>query len=94
MKADPRRFVDEESQRLVQGRRVRADVARPVRDDETAVGDLDHVELDEVDARLDRGAEGTQRVLGRERRSTPVADAKWTSVPALERDHGVGLVGR
>ena len=94
MKADPRRFVDEESQRLVQGRRVRADVAGPVRDDETAVGDLDHVELDEVDARLDRGAEGTQRVLGRERRSTPVADAKWTSVPALERDHGVGLVGR
>ena len=94
MKADlpaprRRRIAAPRPEWVCPGRRPRARARR-----RAAVGDLDHVELDEVDARPRSRRGRTQRVLGRERRGTPVADAKWTSVPALERDHRVGLVGR
>ena len=46
-----------------------------VRDDEASVVGLDHVELDEVDARFDRDAERVQCVLGSECRRTSVSDA-------------------
>ena len=46
---------------------VLSDVDEPVRDDKAAVTPRDHVELDEVDARLDRGAKRLERVLGRQR---------------------------
>jgi hypothetical protein len=54
----------------------------------------DHVELDEIDTRCDRGAERRERVLGREGRGPSVSDAKRAARSACVRDHGVGLVGR
>jgi hypothetical protein len=54
----------------------------------------DHVELDEVDTGGDRRPERGERVFGRERRCTAVADPERTGTSPTERDHGTGLVGR
>ena len=71
-----------------------ADLVQVVRvgDDELAVVEPHHVELDQVDPGLDRCAEGRQRVLGRERGCSAVPDAERSTVSPIERDHG--LVGR
>ena len=64
-------------------------------DDELPAAEVEHVELDQVDPRLDGCTERAQRVLGGERRCPPVADPERTSVASLERDHGEpGRVGR
>jgi len=62
-----------------------------VGDHEPARRTGDDVEFDEVDAGLDRGAKRGQRVLGGQRRRTPVANPAG-SVIALERRNG--RVGR
>ena len=65
-------------------------------DDEVAAGELEHVELDEIHARLNRSPERSQRVLRRDCSRTPVTDPEGPSVASVERDHGVGCgrVGR
>ena len=65
-----------------------------VPDHERAVTERDHVELDEVDARLERRAERADRVLGREGGGPAMADPQRPSRAALQRDHGTGRVGR
>jgi hypothetical protein len=63
-----------------------------VGDDKLAVIELDHVELDQVDPRLERRSKGAQRVLRRECGRTAVPDPERSSLAPNERDHG--LVGR
>ncbi len=66
-----------------------------VRDDHLAAFELQHVELDEVDSGSDRGPEGRDRVLRRERGRAAVPDPEHPAVSSLERDHGAfGRVGR
>ena len=65
-----------------------------MRDHELAGTEIENVELDQVDAYLDRRSEGSQRVLGRQSRGTSMTDPERPSVTPLERDHGLGLVGR
>ena len=92
MDADLGRLVHEEASDVVERRRLRRDLltSAPRR----ARLRLDHVELDEVDARLERSTERRERVLGGERRGAPVSDPQRAALSPLERDHGVGLVGR
>ena len=80
MDPDGRCFVHEEPECLVQRRRLRPDVLEPVRHEERAVGACDDIELDEVDAGLDRGAERLQSVLRGEGPRSTVADAQRASV--------------
>src|SRR6266516_1681135 len=58
------------------GRRAVADLHEVVRvrEDERPIGEIEDVDLDEVDAVVDRGLERAERVLGRERGRAPVAD--------------------
>ena len=63
-----------------------------MREDERASPEIEHVELDEVDAEVDGGAEGAERVLGREARSAPVADPQdGVAVAAPQVDHAAFL---
>ncbi len=62
-------------ERLVEGRRRRAERADAVREREDPVPAADDVELDHVDAELDGERERLERVLGRERRGAAMADA-------------------
>ena len=76
------------------GRRPVADLVQVVgvREDERASPEIEDVELDEVDAEVDRGAEGAQRVLGRQSRSAPVADPQdGVAVVAPQVDHAAFL---
>lgn len=63
-----------------------------VRDDELAVVQREHVELDEIHADGNGGPERLERVLRREERRAAVADAERPPLSSLERDHG--RVGR
>ena len=92
--ADFGRLLDEEGQDLVERRRLGLDLARRVRADERAVAAGDHVELDEVDADLERGAQRRERVRRSQRGGAPVPDPQRAPLAPLERDHGSGLVGR
>ena len=65
-----------------------------VRDQQLAVAQGEHVELDEIDARLECGAKRRERVLRCERRRSAMPDPKRSAVASLERDHGAGRVGR
>ena len=65
-----------------------------VRDDERPARQVEDVELDEVDAELDGGAERAQRVLGLDERRAAMADPEDASVPALELDHAALLRAR
>ena len=62
-----------------------------VRDDERPARQVEDVELHEIDAELDGGAERAQRVLGLDERRTAVADPEHTPVVALELDHRAPL---
>ena len=55
-----------------------------VREDERAAGEVEHVELDRVDARRERDLERAQRVLGRERGRAAVADPDQRAVSAQQ----------
>ena len=92
--ADLRSLVDEEPEDVVECRRVRRDLADRVRDEQLASGFRNHVELDEVDADLERGAQRRERVRRSERGSASVTDPQRAPLAPLERDHGSGLVGR
>src|SRR5205085_12598670 len=67
--------------------------ARVMRDRQRPVGQLEHVELDEVDAEVDRGLESSDRVLRGERRRAAVADAEVAAVRAApEVDQAARLI--
>src|SRR5712691_5868671 len=64
------------------------------REHELAVGEVEHIELDQVHPELGREPERAQRVLGRERGGTAVANAEspWAraAVSPLEGQHYPG----
>ena len=94
MNAGLGRLVHEEAQHLVERRCLGLDLVNRMRHDELAPRRRHHVELDEVDTRLERQSERGERVRGAERRGAPVTDPQRAPVAPLERDHGSGLVGR
>ena len=61
-----------------------------MREHERAADEVEHVELDRVDAARERGLERAQRVLGRERSRAAVADADQRTVSAQELHGAVG----
>ncbi len=58
-----------------------------VGDHERAQREIEHVELDQVDADLDRRPERAQRVLGGQGSRTTMADAQHAAGRTVERDH-------
>ena len=58
-----------------------------MRQHERPVLQVEHVELDQVDAHLDRRAKRAQRVLGRERRRTAMADPEHATLRTVQLDH-------
>ena len=77
------------------GRRAVADLVQVVgvRDDELAGAEAEHVELDEVHSGLERRAERAQRVLGRERGRSAMADAERPSVASFQGEHARPTAG-
>ena len=86
------------SQLLELGKRLRAHGAvRPavtdlvemirVGDDQRASRQVEHVELDQIDAESDRGPKGSQGVLGRKRGGTAMPDEQGPARRPLQRDH-------
>jgi hypothetical protein len=71
-----------------------ADLVEVVRvgEDERAAPEVEDVELDHVDAGLDRGAKRRQGVLRRERGRASMADPKHAAERTVELDHA-GLPG-
>ena len=63
-----------------------------MRDHERPARQVEHVELDRVDARVDGGLERAQRVLGRKRRRAAVPHPERPVAVAAQPDHG--RVGR
>ena len=94
VRADPGRLVHEEAQRLVEGRRVRPDVLARVRDDERA-GVLRITSNSTTSTPASTAARNDASVFsGASARGPAVADTERTAVSPIERDHGLGLVGR
>ena len=65
-----------------------------MREDEGPLVEVEHVELDQVDARVDRGAESAQGVLRRERRGAAVPDTKNPALVPAQVDHAGASVER
>ena len=83
---DPARARSQEGEPFVERRELDRNLRMGVGKDERAV-QLEHVDLDEVAAELHRKGERGDRVLGRQRRGTTMADTKHAPLAPSEVDH-------